>query len=55
MIVIISAILGALIGGGTAYRRKGRPADIAQYAAGFGIAFALVGVFATIIIGRLVM
>jgi hypothetical protein len=37
-----------LVGGLTARRRGGRAADIAQYAAGYGIAFALLGVFATI-------
>ena len=55
MIVIASTILGMLLGGATAYRRKGRPADIAQYAAGFGIVFMIVGVFATIILDRTLM
>ncbi|MCR9127648.1 MAG: PGF-CTERM sorting domain-containing protein [Rhodobacteraceae bacterium] len=52
MIVIFGALSGAIIGGLTAHRRKGSPADIAQYAAGFGIAFALIGLIATIALHR---
>lgn len=48
MIVIAAALIGALTGGITAARRKGNAADIAQYAAGFGIFFALVGLVVTI-------
>lgn len=53
MIVIGAATLGALIGALTARRRGGKPADMAQYAAGYGIAFALLGLFATIVIERM--
>ncbi|QYZ71623.1 apolipoprotein acyltransferase [Neotabrizicola shimadae] len=53
MIVIGAAILGVLIGALTARRRGGRLADILQYAAGYGIAFTLLGLFATIVIERL--
>ena len=52
MIVIVSAIIGALSGGITAKRRNGNAADIAQYATGFGIAFALVGLILTIILEK---
>ena len=52
MLVIGGAVLGAVIGAFTAKRRKGSGADIAQYAAGYGIAFALLGVLATVIIQR---
>jgi len=52
MIVIVAAIAGALIGGTTAARRKGSRLDIAQYAASFAIAFAIVGVVATVLIHR---
>lgn len=52
MIVIAGALLGAIIGGLTAKRRKGNAADIAQYAVGFAIAFALVGLVATVLIDR---
>ncbi|ETX30723.1 apolipoprotein acyltransferase [Roseivivax isoporae] len=48
MIVILGALLGAVIGGMTAKRRKGNRLDIAQYAAGYAILFALVGLVATI-------
>jgi hypothetical protein len=53
MIVIGAAILGILIGGITARKRKGNRKDIAQYAAGYGMAFLIVGMFTTVIIDRL--
>ncbi|MFZ7090507.1 apolipoprotein acyltransferase [Primorskyibacter sp. 2E233] len=53
MIVIIGALLGAIIGGAKAARRKGNFADIAQYAAVYAIIFALVGLVATIGIEKL--
>ena len=53
MIVIGAALIGALLGGFTAYRRKGTALDIAQYAASSAIAFALVGLIATIVIHRM--
>ncbi|MBV2360642.1 apolipoprotein acyltransferase [Thalassococcus sp. CAU 1522] len=52
MIVIAGAILGALIGGFTAKRRKGNRLDIAQYAAVYAIAFSLMGLIATIVIEK---
>jgi hypothetical protein len=54
MIVIAGALGGAVIGGLTAKRRKGNAADVAQYATGFAIAFALAGLVATILIERAV-
>jgi hypothetical protein len=53
MVVIASLILGAILGGVTAARRGGQRLDILQYAAGFGIAFCLLGVFLTIFIERM--
>ena len=55
MIVIAAALIGALTGGLTAARRKGNAADIAQYAAGFGICFALLGLIVTIAIDKMVL
>ncbi|SFE21235.1 apolipoprotein acyltransferase [Roseivivax sediminis] len=52
MIVLVMAIAGALLGGNTARRRKGNAADMAQYAAGYAILFALVGLIATIVIEK---
>ncbi|MEM8576482.1 MAG: apolipoprotein acyltransferase [Pseudomonadota bacterium] len=52
MIVIGLALLGALIGGTTAYRRRGNGKDIAQYAAGYAIAFALLGMIVTVFLHR---
>jgi len=52
MIVIGGAILGTLIGALTARKRGGKAADMAQYAAGYGIALTLLGVFITIFLER---
>ncbi len=51
-------VLAGLLGGGAwgawlARSRKGNRADMAQYAAGFGIAFGLLGLFATILLDKL--
>ena len=48
MIVILSALIGAVLGGLTAKRRGGNRLDIAQYAGAYAIGFALLGVFASI-------
>ncbi|MFN3644757.1 MAG: hypothetical protein ACK4TB_17750 [Gemmobacter sp.] len=53
MIVIAGALGGALWGGYLARARKGARADIAQYAIGFAIAGALLGLFATIAVERM--
>lgn len=54
MIVILAAIAGATWGGMLARKRGGKPADIAQYAAGYAIALALAGLFVTIFLERMV-
>lgn len=53
MIVIVLGILGALIGGFTARKRHGNRKDIAQYAAGYAMAFMIVGIVLTVIIDRM--
>lgn len=53
MIVIGAAIAGVLTGALVARSRGGKPADMAQYAAGYGIAFMLLGLFATIVLERM--
>ncbi|WP_371224464.1 hypothetical protein [Roseovarius sp. 2305UL8-3] len=53
MIVLFGAILGAFTGGLLARRRKGRTADILQYAFVYALMFALAGLFITLIIHRL--
>lgn len=45
-------ILGAIIGGLVARKRGGNVADILQYGASYGIAFALVGLIAAILFFR---
>lgn len=52
MIVVTAALIGAILGGFTAKKRGGKPADIAQYAAVYAIGFAIVGLLATILIHR---
>ncbi len=52
MIVIFLGVLGALIGGFTARKRKGNRKDIAQYAAGYAMAFMIVGLVVTVLIDR---
>ncbi|QYK39960.1 MAG: hypothetical protein KF887_10810 [Paracoccaceae bacterium] len=54
MIVLAGLAGGALYGAMLARRRGGRRLDQLQYAAGFAIAFALAGVFLTILIERMV-
>lgn len=53
MIVIAGTLLGALWGAALARRRRGNRLDIAQYAAGLAILGAIVGLFATVILDRL--
>tara|TARA_R110002049_G_scaffold10127_1_gene50118 strand:+ start:79285 stop:79455 length:171 start_codon:yes stop_codon:yes gene_type:complete len=52
MIAIGLAVLGALMGVVTARKRGGNRKDIAQYAAGFGIAFLVVGMIVTVLLDR---
>ena len=48
MIVIVAALAGAILGALTAYRREGSGLDIAQYAAGFAVAFGILALIATV-------
>lgn len=54
MIVIAGLLFGALLGAVRARARGGNRLDIAQYAAAHAIAFALLGLFATLMIDRMV-
>lgn len=53
MIVFAGFLIGVIWGGLTARRRGGNRFDIFQYAIVFGIALALVGMFATIALERI--
>jgi len=53
MLVIAGAVIGAILGGFTARKRGGSVADILQYAAGYAIALALLGMVATLVIDRM--
>lgn len=55
MIVILMGLAGALLGGLTARKRQGNRKDIAQYAAGYGIAFMMLGMVATVLIDRILV
>ena len=47
---LLLGIMGALFGARTAKKRNGTRADVAQYAAVYGIFFALIGLIFTIIL-----
>ena len=53
MIVIVAFLIGAALGASIAARRKGNRLDMAQYGTIFGICFAVVGVFLTVALERL--
>lgn len=53
MIVLIAGLIGALLGYTTAKKRGGKGLDMAQYAAGYAIAFMVIGLILTLIIERL--
>ena len=53
MIVIIAFLLGIGWGAYLARRRGGKGLDVLQYAAAFGIAFAIAGLFASVIVQRM--
>ena len=53
MIALVAFIAGAVTGALRARKRGGDRLDQAQWAAGFAIAFGLAGLFATLILGRI--
>lgn len=53
MIVIVALVIGALLGWRRAVSLGGGPKDIAQYAVVYAVIFAVLGLFATILIERL--
>ena len=55
MIVLAAALAGALFGAWRARSRKGRLADVLQYAAVHAMAFALAGLFAALFIERVLL
>ncbi|WP_164870811.1 hypothetical protein [Mesobaculum littorinae] len=55
MIVFVCAVIGAIWGAVLARRRQGRALDMAQYAAGCAILGALIGLFATIAVHRVLI
>jgi hypothetical protein len=55
MIVIAGLVLGIVTGVFLAKRRGGGPTDMAHYAAVYGIAFSLAGLFLTLILDRMLL
>ena len=53
MIVIACLTIGAVIGWVRAANQGGKLADKLQYAAAYGLALSVLGVFATVMIGRM--
>lgn len=53
MFVIGGLVLGVIGGGLRAKARGGKAADVAQYAAVYGILFALIGLFVTLYLDRM--
>lgn len=53
MIVIVAGLIGIACGIIAARRQQGNRLDQLQYAAGFGIAFALAGLFLAVFIDRM--
>jgi hypothetical protein len=53
MVILVALVFGALMGWGVARRRGGRGLDQLQYAAGYAIAWGIVGVFVTVLLDRM--
>ncbi|WP_407493237.1 hypothetical protein [Pseudooceanicola sp. MF1-13] len=52
MVILIAILLGAVFGGYRAKKRKGRAADIAQYAFAHALLFGLIALFVSLILDR---
>lgn len=55
MIYTIAGLIGIALGAWRAKKGGGNLADMAQYAAGFGIAFLLIGFIFTLIVHRMAL
>lgn len=53
MVFLAALALGAVYGAFIAKKRGGKTVDALQYAAGFGIAFGILGMFLTIFLERM--
>lgn len=51
----LAALVGAIVGALTARKRKGNKLDMLQYAAGFAIAFGLIGLVVNLVFLRTLM
>jgi len=55
MVILLGAILGACIGLWVAYKRKGSKADLLHYGFIYCMMFAVIGLFASLILQRMVL
>jgi hypothetical protein len=55
MIILAGLVAGALTGALVARSRGGKRLDILHYAAGFGIAFGILGTFVTVALSRMLL
>lgn len=53
MVILFSAILGALFGATVAKKRGGTGRDLAQYAGANALIFTIIGVFVSVVITRM--
>ncbi len=53
MITIVAALLGAFYGAITAKKRGGSPLDMAQYGGAYALVFAVIGLFVSVIVARM--
>lgn len=54
MIVIVAVVIGAVLGWRRAGQLGGTRRDRMQYAAAFAMAFAVLGLFATVLLDRMI-
>ncbi|WP_298499438.1 hypothetical protein [uncultured Maritimibacter sp.] len=52
MIILAFTVFGVLLGVLQARKRRGKPLDLAQYGAVYGMIFAILGVFVTVFLSR---
>ncbi|WP_193082652.1 hypothetical protein [Pseudooceanicola spongiae] len=55
MFIVAGLVLGAIFGGFRARKRGGNTKDIWQYAAVHAMLFAIIGLFATVILNRMML
>lgn len=54
MVILVAILVGAIFGGLRAKKRKGKTADIAQYAFAHALLFGLIALFVSLILDRMI-